>query len=113
MIAPNVIELATYESWPAFEQVNYLGWILRFAEGCTKRANSANALGPVNSSLPEAVAYCESFYEIRQQPTIFRLLSSVEDPILDSYLAVPSFLRHFRQAGQTRAVEVTLKKSIK
>ncbi len=84
---PIDVELATYASWPAFEQEEYRGWMLRFAEGCTKRANSVNAKSPIQGDLPEAVSYCESFYKARGLPAIFRLLSFVDDPALDLYLA--------------------------
>ena len=57
------------------------------ADGCTKRANSVNAIIPTNGNLTELVAYCESFYQTRRQPAIFRLLSFVDDLKLDSYLA--------------------------
>lgn len=85
--SPSEIELATYGSWPAFEQEEYRGWVLRFAGGCTKRANSVNAKTAVEEGLPEAVAYCEAFYKSRRQPAIFRLLSFVDDPDLDLHLA--------------------------
>ncbi len=87
MISPLEIESATYVSWPAFEQYDYRGWILRFADGCTKRANSVNAIAPIHAGLSEAVDYCEAFYRARSQPVIFRLLSFVEDGGLDSLLA--------------------------
>jgi hypothetical protein len=87
MLSPIDVELATYVSWPAFEQLNYQGWILRFADGYTKRANSVNVLVPTEGSYPEAVEYCESFYKSRHQPAIFRLLSYVDDPELDLRLA--------------------------
>jgi GNAT superfamily N-acetyltransferase len=87
MISPLDIEFATYVSWPAFEQHDYRGWILRFAEGCTKRANSANAIVPIQADLSETVDYCEAFYRTRSQPVIFRLPSFVENTRLDSYLA--------------------------
>ncbi len=92
MISPTNIEWATYASWPAFEQIDYQGWILRFADGYTKRANSVNAIVPINKTLPEAVAYCDSFYKTRQQRTIFRLLSFVDDPTRDLYLADAGYL---------------------
>jgi len=87
MISPLDIEWATYVSWPAFEQHNYRGWILRFADGCTKRANSVNAIAPARADLREMIHYCEAFYKTRSQPVIFRLPSFVEDARLDSYLA--------------------------
>jgi len=87
MISPIEIELATYVSWPAFEQVDYKGWIVRFADGVTKRANSVNVIVPTCGAVAEAVADCEAFYRMRKQPAIFRLLSFVDDPRLESYLA--------------------------
>jgi N-acetylglutamate synthase len=87
MIDPLKVELASYASWTAFEQVNYQDWILRFADGATKRANSVNVIAPNHSRLHEAISYCESWFSVRSQPTIFRLLSFVESGNLDSMLA--------------------------
>ncbi|OKH46252.1 hypothetical protein NIES2101_25315 [Calothrix sp. HK-06] len=81
------IELASYSSWQAFEQIDYYGWIIRFANGYTKRANSVNVLTKDFGNLLTMVEHCESFYRERKQPTIFRLLSFVDDASLDSYLA--------------------------
>ena len=87
MIAPVEIELASYASWVAFEQLDYQGWILRFADGATKRANSVNVITLPHSSLDEMISDCEAFFSVRSQPTIFRLLSFVDNTILDSQLA--------------------------
>jgi N-acetylglutamate synthase len=87
MINPLNIELASYASWTAFEQVNYQDWILRFADGVTKRANSVNAITPNHGRLQEAILYCESWFDARSQPTIFRLLSFIDNGNLDSKLA--------------------------
>jgi N-acetylglutamate synthase len=87
MINPFKIEFASYKSWPAFEQLDYQGWILRFANRATKRANSVNVLTLKTSRLHEAILYCESFFATRSQPTIFRLLSFIENANLDSELA--------------------------
>jgi len=84
---PIDIERATYASWPAFEEEHYRGWLLRFAGGCMKRANSVNAKSPTQGDLPEAIAHCESFYKARRQPAIFRLPSFVDDPNFDLHLA--------------------------
>ncbi|MBW4572107.1 MAG: hypothetical protein KME31_30155 [Tolypothrix carrinoi HA7290-LM1] len=81
------LELASYDSWTAFEQIDRQGWILRFADGATKRANSANILTPHHDNLHQAIADCESFFTTRSQPTIFRLFSFVENARLHSMLA--------------------------
>jgi GNAT superfamily N-acetyltransferase len=81
MISPLEVELASLASWPAFEQVEHYGWILRFANGHTKRANSVNVLNPGNGDLSKMIDHCESFYKKRAQPSIFRLLSFVDNSI--------------------------------
>jgi N-acetylglutamate synthase len=86
-IDPVKIEHASYASWPSFEQQEHNGWILRFADGYTKRCNSANTLSPVNVPLEEQIHDCEAFFKERSQPPIFRLLSFMDDPRVDSYLA--------------------------
>lgn len=86
MINPLDIELASYASWAAFDQCEYQGWILRFADGATKRANSVNVITPNDGKIAQAIAYCEAWFADRSQPTIFRLLSFVQNATLDSML---------------------------
>jgi GNAT superfamily N-acetyltransferase len=86
-MAPDKIEWASYVSWPAFEQTDYRGLILRFAEGYTKRSNSVNAIVPVRDNMGETVAHCEALYRAKSLPTIFRMLSFIDNVELDSHLA--------------------------
>jgi len=91
-MAPDKIELASYVSWPAFEQLDYRGLVLRFAEGCTKRSNSVNAAIPVRENISETVAHCESLYRRKNLPTIFRMLSFVDNAELDFHLADQGYI---------------------
>ncbi len=91
MPSPVDVEVASCASWPAFEQEEHRGWVLRFAGGCTKRANSVTVKTLIQEGLPEAVRYCESFFSARGQPAIFRLLSFVDDANLDSCLAYAGY----------------------
>lgn len=67
------IEEASLNAWPAPRQILYDGWILRFASGYTKRANSVNPRYPSTLPVNEKIAYCEKMYDQAGLPVIFRL----------------------------------------
>lgn len=99
------IEEASLNSWPAFQQTLFDGWVVRSTEGYTKRANSVTPLYP--SFLPDQdkTAVCENFYQKKQQPTIFRLLSfSPTSHELDAVLAQ----RGYRHADHTLILSTEL-----
>ncbi len=81
------IERAAFASWPAFEQVARKGWIFRYAEGCTKRANSVQVIEPLKGDLAKAIAFTDSHYAEWALSTVFRLLSFVDNEALDAHLA--------------------------
>ena len=81
------IEEAALNAWPALEQANYDGWVLRFSEGYTKRANSVNPLSQSSVELEEKIEYCEHAYTKRDLPAIFRLIEPFDLHDLDSKLA--------------------------
>ena len=82
------IEEAGLNSWPALQHLLFDGWLVRFAEGYTKRANSVTPLYPSLLAAEEKIARCEHLYQEKQLPTIFRLLSFTrESQHLDSLLA--------------------------
>src|ERR1700730_7737001 len=82
------IEEAGLNSWPALQQLLFDGWLLRFAQGYTKRANSVTPLYPSLLPAEEKIARCEHLYKENQLPAIFRLLSfSGESQQLDQLLA--------------------------
>ena len=92
------IEEASLNSWPALQQMHYDGWLLRFARGYTKRANSITPLYPSLLLLDEKIGICESFYKEKRLPTIFRLPSFLETaPELDQLLE----RRGYRQMSHT------------
>ena len=79
------VEETCLNAWPALRQVLLNGWLLRFSEGLTRRANSANPLRGPRETGDGLIADCEALYHRRQLPTIFRL-PSIIDPDLNERL---------------------------
>ena len=73
------VEETCLNAWPALREVLLDGWRLRFSEGLTRRANSANPLGPVSEV---DLRGCETLYRRLGLPTIIRVLS-LTDPSVD------------------------------
>ena len=73
-------------SHPSLKTQLYDGWVLRFSNGFTKRANSVNPI--YYSVLPkfEKIEYCEKVYSAQNLPVVFKLthdLSGELDVMLD------------------------------
>ena len=81
------IEEASLNAWPALQQLLFDGWILRFAQGYTKRANSVNPLYGCSMVAEDKIAACERWYTARGLPTIFRLTPFSRPSHLDQILA--------------------------
>lgn len=85
---PLHIEESGLNAWPALQTNLYDGWVLRFANGYTKRANSITPVYAGSLPLIEKVGQCEAIYNKHQQPIIFRLPSFHPDSAaLDAILA--------------------------
>ena len=80
------IEEASLNSWPALQQMLYDGWLLRFANGYTKRANSVNPLYGSAIEIDEKVATCERIYQEKGLVPVFRLTPFAAPPNLDDIL---------------------------
>jgi ribosomal protein S18 acetylase RimI-like enzyme len=65
-------DLLVHEAWPAYEQRVHDGWVLRYAGGVTKRANSVLPLGRP-ADLDTAIEAAEGFYRERGQRCVFSL----------------------------------------
>lgn len=94
-------EELSLNAWPALQTLLYDGWVLRFANGYTRRANSVNPL--YASALPVAgkIAVCEQLYHSRGLPAIFKLTSQAQPAELEAELARQGYQLEARTSVQT------------
>jgi len=92
-------EEACFNAWPALKEVFYDGWLIRLANGETRRTNSVNIIGRGTRGLDEKIAHCERIYAAHDQPTYFRI-RSVDDPVLEDVLEQ----RGYRAEDDTRTL---------
>ena len=74
-------------AWPAAQTLLYDGWVLRFASGYTRRANSIYPLYPSGLELDEKIRACEMLYRSQRLPVIFKMTAESQPGGLDDHLA--------------------------
>jgi GNAT superfamily N-acetyltransferase len=72
--------------WPAPQELHYDGWLIRLADGKTRRTNSVNVLRDGVLPVEHKIDYCERVYRRHGLPSFFRILSTGSRG-LDSLLA--------------------------
>ncbi|MBL8807323.1 MAG: GNAT family N-acetyltransferase [Rhodospirillales bacterium] len=84
------LECLAFNAWPALQTLVHDGWLLRFAHGHTKRANSVNVLWPGRTPLDRRIAHAEALYRQYHLPPTFRITPLCE-PALDQALAARGY----------------------
>ena len=79
-------EQISLNAWPALQTIFYDGWILRFANGVTRRANSIVPLFESSLDIGEKIATCEDVYREHNLPVLYKMTTSVSPLNLDSIL---------------------------
>ena len=85
------IEELSLNAWPALQTVLYDGWVIRFASGYTKRANSVNPLYPSAVDLDAKIRFCEGIYENKKLPVVFKITPTVYPDNLDAKLSANGY----------------------
>jgi ribosomal protein S18 acetylase RimI-like enzyme len=80
------IEELSLNAWASLQTMLYDGWVIRFANGYTKRANSVNPLYPSSMNIDEKLRFCESLYQEQKLPVVFKLTPAVHPGNLDDRL---------------------------
>src|SRR5262245_52204411 len=95
------LEEISLNAWPALQTIVYDGWLLRFAGGYTRRANSVNPLYPGALDPAEKIGRCEAVYAAQGQDTVFKLTDAAEPADLDTLLARRGYRREAPTSVQT------------
>ena len=100
-----LIEELTLNHWQPLSTSLYDGWVLRFAKGYTKRANSVQAIYPSTLDVHDKVLACERIYTSNQLNTIFKITPFVQPETLDQLLEEKGYVVLDRTIVQLRNLE--------
>lgn len=81
------IEELSLNALPALQTMHLDGWVLRFANGYTKRANSINPIYDSTDNVEEKIRCCEEIYRRKQLPVVFKMTKAAQPENLDAILA--------------------------
>jgi GNAT superfamily N-acetyltransferase len=95
------MEEISMNCWPALQTVLFDGWVLRFADGVTKRSNSVNPIYPSALPVEEKIGECEKLYSARNLITVFKLTEKIYPPDLDGVLESRSYEKNSVTSVQT------------
>ncbi len=93
MCMSQMIEELSMNAWPSLQTRLYDGWILRFSEGYTKRANSINPIYRSHIDIEEKIDSCERIYRRRGLPVVFKLIDGEEQRGIESVLDARAYAR--------------------
>lgn len=102
------IEELSLNALPAFQTHLFDGWVLRFSDGYTKRANSINPLYSSNEELEQKIDRSEQFFQKRKLRVVYKITPQVFPNHLDQILEERGYLRD----GVTSVQLVSLEKDV-
>lgn len=83
---PTFLEELSLNNWQPLSTLLYDGWILRFADGYTKRANSISPIYASSYDVELKIEQCENMYTSNHLPTIFKITPCNHPADLDHIL---------------------------
>lgn len=96
-------EEMSFNSHPSLKADYYDGWILKYSNGYTKRANSVGAIYESTIALDEKIDYCENYYARLNEPCVFKVTEA--DKELDDLLSK----RQYKLVAPTDLMSMPLK----
>ncbi len=85
------LEEISLNAWPALKTINYDGWVIRFANGYSRRANSVNSIYDSKVAIDEKIRRCEQLYRSAGQKVIFKLTDAAFSADLDTVLDLKGY----------------------
>lgn len=102
------LEELSLNAWPCLQQILDDGWVLRFAEGYTRRANSVTPLysgtEDLVGDLKEKIDRCAAVYRSFNLPTIFRLIDRPQWSLLDRTLSQLGYTKQDVVSVQVKSI---------
>jgi ribosomal protein S18 acetylase RimI-like enzyme len=89
------IEELSLNAWPALETIRYDGWIIRYANGVTKRSNSVNVFYDSKLDVERKIDYCEKYYRSKAIPVCFKITEIAQPVGLDKVLETLGYIHKF------------------
>jgi GNAT superfamily N-acetyltransferase len=80
------MEELSMNAWPALRQLFHDGWVLRFADGYTGRANSVHPLYEGTVDVAAKLEFCRRRYARAGIPLLFRMTAAAQPLTLDDRL---------------------------
>lgn len=87
------MEELAMNAWPSLQTKFYDGWVLRFADGYTRRANSVCPIYESTIPVDEKIDFCEKEYGLRNLPTLFKLTTESNPEGIDARLEERGYVR--------------------
>ena len=79
-------EELTINAWPSIQTMVFDGWIIRMANGYTKRANSIIPLYSFDNDIYGKIEHCENIFRKNNLPVIFKIIGCNEHHEIDQIL---------------------------
>ena len=86
-----LLEEVLLTAWPAIQTVWLDGWVLRFANGYTKRSNSVNPLYPSTQEPIGKIEESEGLYRKQGLKSVFKITPASQPADLDAILATRGY----------------------
>lgn len=93
MIVIREIEELSMNAWPSLQTELYDGWVLRFADGYTRRANSVSPIYESTIPLDEKIDFCEKEYKLHNLPTRFKITTMSTPEGIDARLEKRGYVK--------------------